>query len=142
MLQALAPTADAAPLPLAFLGRVLPAGFPSPADDYLEGEIDLARLLVERPAASFVMRVSGHSMSGAGILDGDLVVVDRSIDARPGHVVVAVLDGEMTIKRLRRRRDGRLVLKAEHPDYPELIIREETPAEVWGVVVGVVRKLA
>ena len=120
---------------------MIPAGFPSPADDYLEGEIDLARLLVERPAASFVMRVSGHSMSGAGILDGDLVVVDRSLDARLGHVV-AVLDGEMTIKRLRRRRDGRMVPKAEHPDYPELIVREETPAEVWGVVVGVVRKLA
>ena len=142
MLQPVAPLADAAPLLLALLGRTVPAGFPSPADDYLEGEIDLARLLVERPAASLVMRVSGHSMSGAGILDGDLLVVDRSLAARPGHVVVATLDGEMTIKRLRRLRDGRMALKAEHPDYPERIICEEAPAEVWGVVVGVVRKLA
>jgi DNA polymerase V len=118
VLQPVAPLADAAPLLLALLGRTVPAGFPSPADDYLEGEIDLARLLVERPAASFVMRVSGHSMSGAGILDGDLLVVDRSLAARPGHVVVATLDGEMTIKRLRRLRDGRMALKAEHPDYP------------------------
>jgi DNA polymerase V len=142
VLQPVAPPADAAPLLLALLGRTVPAGFPSPADDYLEGEIDLARLLVERPAASFVMRVSGHSMSGAGILDGDLLVVDRSLAARHGHVVVATLDGEMTIKRLRRLRDGRMALKAEHPDYPGLVICEETPAEVWGVVVGVVRKLA
>ena len=88
------------------------------------------------------MRVTGHSMSGAGILDGDLLVVDRSLAARPGHVVVATLDGEMTVKRLRRLRDGRMALKAEHPDYPGLIFCEETPAEVWGVVVGVVRKLA
>ena len=141
MLHPVALPADTAPLLLALLGRMVPAGFPSPADDYLEGEIDLARLLVERPAASFIMRVCGHSMSGAGILDGDFIVVDRSITARPGHVVVATVHGEMTIKRLRRLRDGRIVLKAEHPDYPELLICEETPAEVWGVVVGVVRKL-
>ena len=83
------------PLPLPLLGRLLPAGFPSPADDYLDGEIDLNRFLIERPAACYLMRVSGPSMSGAGILDGDLVVVDRSLTPAPGHVVVAVLDGEM-----------------------------------------------
>ena len=130
-----------APLPLPLLGRLLPAGFPSPADDYLEGEIDLGRYLIERPAASFVMRVSGPSMSGAGIMDGDLGVVDRSLEAKPGHVVVAVCHGEMTIKRLRRLKDGRSVLQAEHPDYPERIICEEQPAEIWGVVVGCVRKM-
>ncbi len=132
---------DPAPLPLPLLGRRVPAGFPSPADDYLEGEIDLGRYLIERPAATFLLRVSGHSMSGAGILDGDLVVVDRSVEAKPGHVVVAVLGGEMTIKRLRRLKDGRSVLKAEHPDYPSVIISEEQPAEIWGVVVGCVRKM-
>jgi DNA polymerase V len=87
------------------------------------------------------MRVSGHSMSGAGILDGDLVVVDRSVEPRPGHIVVAVCQGELTLKRLRQHRDGHMVLVAEHPDYPEMIISEERPAEVWGVVVGCVRKL-
>ena len=138
MLQVLAPPMDAPPLPLAFLGRMVPADFPSPADDYLEGEIDLARYLVERPAVSFMMRVSGPSMSGAGILDGDVLVVDRSLEARPGHVVIA---GEMTVKRLRRLRDGRSVLRAEHPGYPEIVVCEEHPAEVWGVVVGVVRKM-
>lgn len=135
------PARNPAPLPLPLLGSRVPAGFPSPADDYLEGEIDLGRYLIERPAASFIMRVTGSSMSGAGIMDGDLVVVDRSIEAKPGHVVVAVWHGEMTIKRLRRLKDGRAVLKAEHPDYPELIICEEQPAEIWGVVVGCVRKM-
>lgn len=132
---------DPSPLPLPLAGRMVPAGFPSPADDYLEGEIDLARLLVERPAATFLMRVSGHSMSGAGILDGDYVVVDRSLEARSGHVVVAVVTGEMTIKRLRVT-GGRTLLQAEHPDYPVVVLGEDYPAELWGVVVGVVRKLA
>ncbi len=88
------------------------------------------------------MRVSGASMSGAGIMDGDLVVVDRSVEARPGHVVVAVLGGEMTIKRLRRTRAGRVMLLAENPDYPAVVVGEGNPAEVWGVVVGCVRKMA
>jgi DNA polymerase V len=130
-----------APLVLALLAQRLPAGFPSPADDHLEGEIDLAQLLIERPAATFLMRVSGHSMTGAGILDGDYVVVDRSLEPRAGHVVVAVRASEMTIKRLRRRKDGRLLLVAENPDYPAVLIEEDDGTEVWGVVVGVVRKL-
>ena len=125
---------------LPLLGRLLPAGFPSPADDYLDGEIDLATYLIERPAASFLMRVSGESMKGAGILDGDLVVVDRSLRPQSGQVVVGVCDGEMTLKRLRLYK-GRAVLQAENPDFPEFVIGEELPAEIWGVVVGVVRKL-
>src|SRR3954465_1142247 len=96
------PASDPEPLPLPLLGRLVPAGFPSPADDYLEGEIDLNRYLIDRPAACYLMKVSGPSMSGAGIMDGDLVVVDRSMEAKPGHVVVAVVGGEMTLKRLRR----------------------------------------
>ena len=136
---------DAAPdpvaMPLPLLGRRVPAGFPSPADDYLEGEVDLNRYLIESPAACYLMRVSGASMSGAGIMDGDLVVVDRSVEAVPGHVVVAVLAGEMTIKRLRRTKGGRTLLLAENPDYPALVVGEDNPAEVWGVVVGCVRKM-
>ena len=87
------------------------------------------------------MRVAGPSMSGAGILDGDLVVVDRSLAPAPGHVVVAVIDGEMTIKRLRRLKDGSFMLVAEHPGYPSVTVGEQHPAEVWGVVVGCVRKM-
>jgi DNA polymerase V len=132
---------DPAALPVPLLGRLLPAGFPSPADDHLDGEIDLSRHLIERPAATFLMRVTGESMKGAGILDGDLVVVDRSVEPRSGHVVVGVVGGEMTLKRFRRPRNGRAVLQAENPDFPEFAIAEDTPAEIWGVVVGVVRKL-
>lgn len=131
----------APPLPLPLAGRTVPAGFPSPADDYLDGEIDLSAYLIERPAATFLMRVAGDSMKGAGILDGDLVVVDRSIEPRPGHAVVAVLGGDLTLKRLRRLKDGRSMLQAENPDYPPLVIGEEMTAEIWGVVVGVVRRL-
>ena len=123
------------------LGRLVPAGFPSPADDYLEGEIDLSRYLVERPASTFLMRVSGLSMTGAGIMDGDLLVVDRSIEARPGHILVAVCNGDMTVKRLHRLSQGRAVLRADNPDFPDVILGEEVPAEIWGVVAGVVRKV-
>ena len=136
---ALDPAALPVLVPLA--GRPVPAGFPSPADDYLDGEIDLSAYLIERPAATFLMRVAGDSMKGAGILDGDLVVVDRSIEPKSGHAVVAVLGGDLTLKRLRRLKDGRPVLQAENPDYPAFVICEEMPAEVWGVVVGVVRRL-
>ncbi len=132
---------DPAALPVPLLGRLLPAGFPSPADDYLDGEIDLSRHLIERPAATFLMRVAGESMRGAGILDGDMVVVDRSLEPKPGDAVVAVMGGEMTLKRFRRLKNGRAALQAENPDFPEFVIGEELPAEIWGVVVGVVRKL-
>jgi DNA polymerase V len=132
---------DPPSLPLPLLSRLVPAGFPSPADDYLDGEIDLNRFLIERPAACYLMRVSGPSMSGAGILDGDLVVVDRSLTPAPGHVVVAVCHGEMTLKRLRRLKDGTFMLVAEHPGFPSITVGEEHPAEIWGVVVGCVRKM-
>ena len=132
---------DPAALPVPLLGRLLPAGFPSPADDYLDGEIDLGAFLIERPASTFLMRVAGESMRNAGILDGDLVVVDRSVAPQSGHVVVGVMDGEMTLKRFRRLKNGRAALQAENPDFPEFVIGEEIPAESWGVVVGVVRKL-
>ena len=132
---------DPAAPPVPLLGRSVPAGFPSPADDYLDGEIDLGAFLIERPASTFLMRVAGESMRNAGILDGDYVVVDRSVAPQSGHVVVAVLGGDMTLKRFRRLRNGSAALQAENPDFPEFVIGEEAPAEVWGVVVGVVRKL-
>ena len=121
---------DPAALPVPLLGRLLPAGFPSPADDYLDGEIDLGAYLIERPASTFLMRVSGESMKNAGILDGDLVVVDRSVVPQSGHVVVGVVEGEMTLKRLRRLGRGHAALQAENPDFPDFVIGEELPAEI------------
>ncbi len=126
------------PLPL-FLSRV-PAGFPSPAEDFADGVLDLNDL-IEHPAATFIVRVSGYSMSGAGIFDGDLLVVDRSIKARSGQVVVAVTDGDMVVKRLKRQK-GEWWLIPEAPDHPEfqaMPMRESS--EIWGVVKNVIRNL-
>lgn len=116
------------------------AGFPSPAADDLEEPIDLAAFLVEHPAASYVMRVSGWSMVGANVSDGDYVVVDRAVRARPGHIVVALVHGDRTMKRLRRR-DGRFWLAPEPGPgdvYPEIPVDEHV--ELWGVVVGLARR--
>lgn len=117
------------------------SGFPSPADDYVEGRIDLNGVLIPRPLATFFMRVRGEAMRGDGIVDGDLLVIDRSVDARPGMVVVAVHEGEFLVRRLQRR-GGRLVLVASDgasPPIPLPIDPEGGEAaaedtELWGVV--------
>lgn len=114
-----------------------PAGFPSPAQDDMEEPIDLAAWLIDHPAASYVMRVSGHSMTGAGVSDGDLVVVSRAVEARPGDIVVALVHGERTMKRLRRRGD-RLWLVPEAEGYDA--IRCDENVEIWGVVVALARR--
>ncbi len=114
-----------------------PAGFPSPAQDDMEEPIDLAAWLIDHPAASYVMRVSGHSMTDAGVADGDLVVVSRAHEARPGDIVVALVDGNRTMKRLRRSA-GRLWLVPEAEGYERIIVDETV--EIWGVVVGLARR--
>jgi DNA polymerase V len=116
------------------------AGFPSPAEDYLEGPLDLNQHLISNPVATFFVRVTGDSMLGAGIHSGDLLVVDRSLEARDGRVAIAVVDGELLVKRLRWR-NARLYLEAEHPDYPPLLVREEMDFEVWGIVTNVIHPL-
>lgn len=122
-----------------FLGR-LPAGFPSPADDYLEGKLDITKHLVKHPAATFYVRVSGDSMLGAGIHCGDLLVVDRSLEAKNGNVVVAVLDGDLTVKRLYKR-DGIIRLLPENSQYQPIEIAEGQSFEIWGVVTSVIHSL-
>ena len=125
-------------LPLAD-GRVA-AGFPSPADDYVEVGIDLNEQLIRNPSSTFFLRVSGDSMTGSGIHDGDLLVVDRSLDPRPGRIVVAVLDGSFTLKRLARHQ-GRLRLEAAHPDYPALELHRCGEVQIWGVAIHVIHDL-
>lgn len=125
-------------LPL-FDGSV-PAGFPSPAEDYAEGRLDLNDYLVEHEAATFYVRVKGHSMTGAGILDGDVIAVDRALEPRHGDIVVAVIDGEFTVKELYRD-GGSLRLLPHHPDFAPIEVRAGQELSVWGVVKGVVRKL-
>ena len=115
------------------------AGFPSPADEYLEGTLDLNRLLIRHPAATFFVRVEGDSMEGAGIFSGDILVIDRALEAANGKIVVAVVRGEFTVKRLLKKGDN-LFLVAENKNYPPLKITEELDFQVWGVVAWVIRK--
>ena len=127
------------PLHLPLAAHRVPAGFPSPATDYVEDGLDLNGYLVQHPAATFLFSVQGHSMQGAGILEGDKVVVDRSVQARHGHIVVAVVDGEFTLKRLYQRH-SRLELHPDNPDFPPIRLTGGCQLEIWGVVVGLVRK--
>lgn len=120
-----------------YLCRVA-AGFPSPADDHLEGPLDLNEHLVAHPAATFVVTVEGDSMAGAGIRDGDLLVVDWAREARDGSIVVAVVDGELTVKRLRKGRNG-VWLEAENPAYPAIVFHEGKELVIWGVVAHAIR---
>lgn len=115
------------------------AGFPSPADDYMEGALDLNEYLIAHPAATFMVRVEGASMTGAGILSGDVLIVDRSVESRSGHIVIAIINGELTVKRLVKEGNNWL-LKAEHPDYPPTRIGLSSECSIWGVVTGSVRR--
>ena len=126
------------PLPL-FSGKVA-AGFPSPADDYVEKSLDLNELLIQKPAATFFVRAQGESMLGAGIHPNDILVVDRSIDPVPGKIVICALNGELTIKRLERY-NGQWQLKAENPAYANIIIHEEIEIVIWGVVTNVIHSV-
>jgi len=109
------------------------AGFPSPAQGYYTGPVDLNRHLITDPTSTFIVRVSGDSMIGAGIFDGDEIIVDRSLTARDGSVVVAVVDSELTVKRLRLEA-GSIRLTPENPAYPDIVLTEMSELTVWGVV--------
>lgn len=120
------------------------AGFPSPAQDYMSGGIDLNRELVRHPDATFYVRVSGDSMTGAGISDGDVLVVDRSLDPRSGAVAVCCLDGEFLVRRLRfgGNASSRTVsLIAENPSYKPIKINPGNEFSVWGIVTWIIKQL-
>lgn len=127
-------------VPLPFSGEAIPAGFPSPAEEYLEGTLDLNELLAPYPEATYFVRVTGESMTGAGIFDGDILVVDRSRTPQNGNVIIAFVDGEFTVKRLRKTRSS-LELIPENPDYAPITITPETAFETWGVVQHVIHKV-
>jgi DNA polymerase V len=119
----------------------IPAGFPSPADEYAESALDLNAYLVRNKTATFFFRVMGDSMTGAHIHDGDLLVVDRSIEPKHGHIVLAVVNNEYTVKRLHRL-GGVVELHAENPSYVPIRFQEHDELQVWGVVTGVVSRFA
>ncbi len=116
------------------------AGFPSPADDYLEGKLDLNDYLIMNPSATFLVRVTGDSMTYSGIHSGDLLIVDRSLEPKDGNIVIAVIDGELTVKRLRYVKN-KLSLIPENPKYKPIEITENMNFEVWGVVSTVIHPL-
>ena len=110
------------------------AGFPSPADDYTEENIDLNEHLISNPFSTFFLRVKGESMINAGIKDKDLIIVDKSLIAKPGNIVIAMIDGEFTIKRLSIKNDE-LYLKAENHNYPDFRFKNHIDVQIWGVVI-------
>ncbi|EGQ60791.1 peptidase S24/S26A/S26B, conserved region [Acidithiobacillus sp. GGI-221] len=125
-----------------FISKIA-AGFPSPADDYVERRLDLNQHCIHHPEATFFLRVSGHSMTGAGIHDNDILVVDRSLKPVHGKIVVAILDGDFTVKRLFRDgvAGGHLALLPENSDYPRIDIQEGQELEIWGVATFVIHAL-
>lgn len=117
------------------------AGFPSPAEDLGEQPIDLAAVLVPHPQATYLVRARGSSMVEAGIFDNDILVVNRAIKPRHAHIVVAVVDGEFTVKSLYHR-GGRIRLKAANPTYADIVPQDGQTLEIWGVVTSAVKQFA
>ena len=116
------------------------AGFPSPADDFIDKSLDVNDLLIKNPSSTFFVRVEGESMQGAGIFDGDLLVVDRSLPVQNLKIVIAVVNGELTVKRLKKQGD-RVFLMAENPKYKPLEITNHLSFETWGVVTYVIHQV-
>ena len=121
-------------LRIPLLNDSVSAGFPSPADDYTEENIDLNEHLISNPFSTFFLRVKGDSMINAGIKDKDLIIVDKSLIAKPGNIVIAMIDGEFTIKRLSIKNDE-LYLKAENHNYPDFRFKNHIDVQIWGVVI-------
>ena len=116
------------------------AGFPSPADDYIENNLSISELLIKNQLSTFLMKASGESMIEAGINDGDVLVVDRSLEARSRDIVIAIFEGNLTVKRLIIKADGSAILKAENPLYKNILISEYTELEIWGVVTSAIHQ--
>ena len=121
------------------LGDAVPAGFPSPAEDYLDMDLNLHDYLVRNPAATFCVRVSGGSMVSAGIKSGDVMVIDRALDPTNNSIVLAVLNGEFTVKRIKKRANE-LYLIEDNEQYQPMKITKDVDFQVWGVVTFIIHK--
>ena len=125
---------------LPFFSAVVNAGFPSPAEDYVEARLDLNEHLIKNPAATFFVRVEGNSMIGAGIHSGDILIVDKSKEYRNNSVIIAIINGEFTVKRIRKTKT-KIYLSPDNPEFKEIEIIPSMDFEVWGVVIYVIHKL-
>ncbi|MDA1343516.1 MAG: translesion error-prone DNA polymerase V autoproteolytic subunit [Proteobacteria bacterium] len=135
----LAPNPKAA-ITLPLFSSKVSAGFPSPADDHIEKRLDINDYLIEQPDATFLVTITGLSMRDAGLLPKDIAIIDRSKDAAVGSMVMAIVDGEFTIKYLGLGEDGNPVLISANPDFKPIEIKENMQFEIWGVVIGSIRK--
>jgi DNA polymerase V len=128
-------------LRIPFVTANIEAGFPSPADDHLEGQINLHEELIRNPAATFMVRVNGDSMRDAGISTGDVLLIDRSITPVDRHTVVAMVDGGFTVKNFRKKA-GMVFLEAANAEFPPIQLGEDQELVVWGVVTYGIHKFA
>ncbi len=122
------------------IGNRIPAGFPSPAQDFIEATLDLNEFLISHPAATYFIKVEGDSMINAGIFHNDILIVDRAIEATDNKIVIAVYNGELTVKRLKIK-NGIWFLVPENLEYEEIEIKEDTDFLIWGVVVYAIHKV-
>lgn len=129
------------PLRIPLFSHTIEAGFPSPADDYVEGRLSLDEHLVQHREATFFVRARGNSMVGAGIFDGDLLVVDKSLNPASGDIVIAVVDGDLTVKRLVVAH-GQVTLKAENSRFRDIEFKDGQELQVWGVVTCAIKRFA
>ncbi len=127
-------------LELPFLESQIPAGFPSPADDYMELSLDLNEKLIRNPSSTFFAQITGSSMVNAGINDGDLVIVDKSLPVKDNSVLVCSIDGEFTLKRFKKIDNETGYLMPENPDYKPIKINKHNNFMIWGVVTYTIHK--
>ncbi len=119
---------------------LLPAGFPSPAEDYIDRGLDLNELLIKHPSATYFVRVEGDSMINAGISQGDILIVDRAVEPKNNSIVIAVLNNEFTVKRVRFRKN-KIQLIPENDNYSVIEIDENQDFEIWGTVINVIKRI-
>lgn len=131
---------DSSPLEIVLAQTGISAGFPSPADDFKEFKISLDRTLVKNKEATFYAKVSGQSMVGAGIDDGDLLIVDKSLEPKNNNIAVCFIDGEFTVKRLKIS-SGNVYLQPENASYKPIKITNDNDFQVWGIVTHVIKKV-
>lgn len=131
---------DLKPLVLLLAGSTAPLGFPSPAEDFNTEPVDVMKKLMPYPQSMFLLRVRGHSMREDGIFDDDILVVSKAIKPKSGHVVVALIESEFTVKRLHLL-NGRMRLRAANPTYPDIVPKDGETVQIWAVATGLIRFL-